>query len=138
MSKPVKIQFLAIQEADGERAEITQSMDGERYDKDGEVFLHFKEEADDIGTITSLMRIKGETVRITRKGGVKTTMEFKAGQDCMCEYQMPVGKLSFVISTEFMELTVKETEISMDLVYDMFSFGEQVSRNTLEMRVTDQ
>jgi len=133
MPKEVKISFASTQEADGEHADISQILDGQRYDKEGDVYLRFEEEVEGAGTVKSTMRMRNGSVHITRSGGVKTAMDFKRGQDSMCLYTTPLGGLSFVISTEVLEVQIEEDRLQVDIVYDMYADGTLVSHNTLQM-----
>jgi uncharacterized beta-barrel protein YwiB (DUF1934 family) len=145
MPKKVRIQFESRQEAEGDSADISQILEGDRYDKDGDVYLRFEENVDGAGVVKSTMRIRmgsepttggirrGTSVHITRTGAVKTNMDFKPGQDTMCTYSTPLGVLTFVISTDQLEIVVEEDLVKVDISYDMYANGSQVSRNTMTM-----
>ena len=133
MPKKVRIQFESRQEAEGDSADISQILEGDRYDKDGDVYLRFEENVEGAGVVRSTMRIRGGSVHITRSGAVRTVMDFKPGQDTMCSYTTPLGDLKFVISTDALDIVVDDEVVKVDISYDMYANGSQVSRNTMTM-----
>lgn len=75
------------------------STEGRFYFKNGTYFLFYKE-YNDIGEVSIMIRVKGDTVVIKRSGACEARMEYRAGFKDEVIYTVPFGDIVLDLDTK--------------------------------------
>ena len=85
---------------------------------------------------SSIIKIDGDSVEVTKKGVVSTKMRFTMGSKNMTYYQTPYGNMSLGIITKSLEIERTEDTISIYLVYGMEVNCEHLSDCDMQITIT--
>ena len=137
---------------DGEEAEVIESQDDEvevinvgtysvvnaTYSVvNGKEYIRYEEVYDDSQErSSSIIKIDGDSVEVTKKGVVSTKMRFTMGSKNMTYYQTPYGNMSLGIITKSLEIERTEDTISIYLVYGMEVNCEHLSDCDMQITIT--
>ena len=115
---------------EGEEAEVIESQDDEVEVRYEEVYDDSQERS------SSIIKIDGDSVEVTKKGVVSTKMRFTMGSKNMTYYQTPYGNMSLGIITKSLEIERTEDTISIYLVYGMEVNCEHLSDCDMQITIT--
>ena len=130
---------------DGEEVEVIESQDDEvevinvgTYSViNGKEYIRYEEVYDDSQErSSSIIKIDGDSVEVTKKGVVSTKMRFIMGSKNMTYYQTPYGNMSLGIITKSLEIERTEDTISIYLVYGMEVNCEHLSDCDMQITIT--
>lgn len=130
---------------DGEEAEEIETQDDEievinvgTYSVvNGKEYVRYEEVYDDSQErSSSMIKIDGDSVEVTKKGVVSTKMKFTMGSKNMTYYQTPYGNMSLGIITKKLEIERTEDTISIYLVYGMEVNCEHLSDCDMQITIT--
>lgn len=130
---------------DGEEVEVIESQDDEvevinvgTYSVvNGREYVRYEEVYDDSQErSSSIIKIDGDSVEVTKKGVVSTKMRFTMGSKNMTYYQTPYGSMSLGIITKKLEIERTEDTISIYLVYGMEVNCEHLSDCDMQITIT--
>ena len=130
---------------DGEEVEVIESQDDEvevinvgTYSVvNGKEYIRYEEVYDDSQErSSSIIKIDGDSVEVTKKGVVSTKMRFTMGSKNMTYYQTPYGNMSLGIITKSLEIERTEDTISIYLVYGMEVNCEHLSDCDMQITIT--
>ena len=85
---------------------------------------------------SSIIKIDGDSVEVTKKGVVSTKMRFTMGSKNITYYQTPYGNMSLGIITKSLEIERTEDTISIYLVYGMEVNCEHLSDCDMQITIT--
>lgn len=108
-------------------------------DDDGAVTLAYQEtELTGMEGTTTTFRIQGDTVTLTRSGGVNSQMIFREGRPHSSLYTTPWGQLEVDITTQKLLHRINERGGLMEIRYTI-AVGHQVTgRNQYKVRVREK
>ena len=127
---------------DGEEAEVIESQDDEvevinvgTYSVvNGKEYIRYEEVYDDSQErSSSIIKIDGDSVEVTKKGVVSTKMRFTMGSKNMTYYQTPYGNMSLGIITKSIYL-VYGMEVNCEHLSDC---DMQITITTRELRIDE-
>jgi len=130
---------------EGEEVEVIESQDDEvevinvgTYSViNGKEYIRYEEVYDDSQErSSSIIKIDGDSVEVTKKGVVSTKMRFTMGSKNMTYYQTPYGNMSLSIITKSLEIERTEDTISIYLVYGMEVNCEHLSDCDMQITIT--
>ena len=103
----------------------------------GKEYVRYEEVYDDSQErSSSMIKIDGETVEVTKKGVVSAKMVFARDRKNMTYYQTPYGSMSLGITTRNIEIERTEDTISIFLVYGMEVNCEHLSDCDMQITIT--
>ena len=103
----------------------------------GKEYIRYEEVYDDSQErSSSIIKIDGDSVEVTKKGVVSTKMRFTMGSKNMTYYQTPYGNMSLGIITKSLEIERTEDTISIYLVYGMEVNCEHLSDCDMQITIT--
>ena len=134
----------------GGQGEITNTYEGQCYDKNGHHYVLFQEELTEDGgrdRVAFSSRLKIEENQVTlRRNAVsgegaanKTVMEFiyreqaKGERGCMVDYPSPYGLMQLEIRTKKLRIAKEDGEIRVHVFYHMLQNGQEISRDELKI-----
>ena len=122
---------------EGEEVEVVESQDDEVEVINGKEYIRYEEVYDDSQErSSSIIKIDGDSVEVTKKGVVSTKMRFIMGSKNMTYYQTPYGNMSLGIITKSLEIERTEDTISIYLVYGMEVNCEHLSDCDMQITIT--
>lgn len=96
----------------------------EYYTGNGSFYILYEESTADGGEITkNMIKLKGSTLELTKKGAVNTRMIFEPEQEHMTLYSTPFGSLPLGICTDTVESDLSEKEFEIRAVYSLTDPG---------------
>lgn len=106
--------------ADGEPEEIEVMNVAEYYFKNQTHYIVYEEIMDGTsGTTRNLLKIKPDSVEISRKGEVNTRMYFETGKCDQTTYYTAEGQIHMGMDTHRVSVTEEENEIRVQIFYSM-------------------
>lgn len=105
-------------ESGGEQTTLTAA--AEYYTRNGSFYILYEESAADGGEITkNMIKLKGSTLELTKRGAVNARMIFEPGQEHVTLYSTPFGTLPLGICTDTVESVLSEKEIEIRAAYSL-------------------
>lgn len=118
------------QYVDGEKDVIEMSSEGTVEKTDKGLRLCYEELSEEGENTKTVLTLIGETVNISREGGVQMNMTVQKGKHRKCTYASPMGQL--FIGTYGTKLSKKDS--SLELAYDLDINSSLMSKNELEIK----
>lgn len=111
------------------------SFPGVRHEQQGKWYLQFKEALEEGGSeVPTLLVISDNQLRLHRKGAYGGDLVFQCNQCRKSEYGTPMGVLELETVTSRLDMFVSEDKLEIELRYDLFSEGEQISKVAMTIR----
>ena len=137
MTKDVLITVKGVQQ--GEAGEMSSSetvVQGEYYFRSGSHYIFYEETAEDSGEkIKSSLKLKENTLELTRKGAVDSRMIFETGKRHAAEYATPFGILQMETDTSRILLSEEEKGLRIKAEYDLWANGVPLSKCKLTINI---
>ena len=122
---------------DGEPEEIEVLNVAEYYYKNNTHYIMYEEIMDGTnGPTRNLVKIKPESVEITRKGEVNTRMYFEEGKCDQTTYYTPEGQINMGMDTHRIRLTESDKEIRAQISYAMLVNYQHMADCEICLKVT--
>lgn len=109
---------------------------GEYYFRNGNHYIKYEEAFEDVtDTVQNLMKIKPQSIEVSKKGAVNVHMVFEEGKKDVTYYTTPFGTIQMGIATT--KINVQETDSNMDIQIDyaLDMNEEHVSDCVLSMNI---
>lgn len=120
MTRKGQLTVIGTQQDDSGGDQTTQTAAAEYYTGNGSLYILYEESAGEGEGITkNMIKLKGRTMELTKKGAVNTHMVFEPGQEHTTLYSTPFGSLPLGIRTETVESVLSEKELRIRAVYSL-------------------
>lgn len=121
--------------ADDQR--ITQSVQGDLYQKGDHYYLRYDESDPDLrGTVTTV-RLERERIRIVRSGAVRSEQDFVVGKPCPGVYVTPQGRMGLETLTHTLNYDWNEGIGTVEWSYDLHVMGEAAGTYQLRFHISE-
>lgn len=130
MTRTVHITITGVQsDVTGEEMIAELSAAGEYFEKNGSLYLLYEEADPDSGAVTrNTLKASGQNITLTKRGGVRSQMQFAPEEMHPAEYITPYGILHFQVYTEDVKILFGDARGEIRLRYALYSDGELLSR----------
>lgn len=136
MNRDVKIAVTGTQDNGGNEIVTDYITDGQYFERNGCLYLLYREQDADSGTVTAnTLKIKGNVLELSRKGNINSHMIFETGQTHHTSYATAYGTLELEVYTEDLKCLWAESESLVQLTYRLLTAGELLSRNRLIIKI---
>ncbi len=105
-------------EAGGEQTTRTTAT-AEFHTGSGSSYILYEESTDDREIIKTMIKLKGSTLELTKKGAVNARMVFEPGKEHMTLYATPFGSLPLGILTDTVESAISEDGLQISAAYSL-------------------
>lgn len=123
--------------ADGEPEEIEVMNVAEYYYRNQTHYIIYEEVLDGTnGPTRNLIKIRPDSVEISKKGEVNTRMYFETGKCDQTAYYTPEGQINMGMDTHKVCLTETEKEILASISYAMLVNYQPVANCEISLRIT--
>ena len=104
----------------GEEQRTQTTAAAEYYTGNGSLYLLYEEiSAEGEGITKNMIKLKGNTLELTKRGAVNARMVFEPGQEYMTLYSTPFGSLPLGILTDTVESVLSEKELRICAAYSL-------------------
>jgi len=127
-----------IEQIDGEKQTIEMVTEADIYDKNGSVFIVYKEsEVSGMEGSKTMLRIKGNVVTMTRFGATNSKIVFDVDHPMESLYQTPYGDFEMKVTTHKLESKIDPKDPSgyLEISYQMVLEELSSSHNHLVIKV---
>ncbi len=126
MKKEIVLKFESLQRCPGEEPQRTVTeTDAEYYLRGYSHYIMFEEKQDGFTESTKgMLKIKDDSVELTKKGLINSHMYFEKGLLFASEYKTPFGAFPMDIRTGNLRVLFAEKKIVVEIAYSLES-GEQ-------------
>ena len=101
-------------------------------------YVSFNEPVEETGTeIKSLLKMRRDSLEVTRTGAINTHMVFEKGKKTFAGYVTPLGEISLGISALDVRLQESDRGLDMKAYYDLDINYEPAARCSIDISVTD-
>lgn len=130
MTRTVYITITGVQSDEtGEEIFVELSATGEYFEKNGSLYLLYEETDPESGAVTkNTLKAKGQNVTLTKRGIVRSQMQFAPEEMHPAEYITPYGNLYLQVYTEDVKIFFGDSRGEIRLRYALYSDGELLSR----------
>lgn len=130
MNRKGRLTIVGIQrDEDGAESRIESAVPAEYGFRGGSHYILYEESSDSPGeTIQSIIKLKGNTLELTRKGAVSTRMLFEPGREHTTLYAAAFGSLPLGVVTDALKSSFSEYDFQIRAEYSLTSQGRPVSR----------
>lgn len=137
MNRDVRITVTGTQDdGSGNQAVSRHEADGQLYERDGCQILLYREQDADSGTVTSnTLKLKGNVLELSRRGGISSRMIFEAGRTHAASHTTAYGTLGLDISTREVKCLWTESAGRIIIRYSLWMTGERLSENCLVIEI---
>jgi len=137
MAEKVKIQMKGVRvyaDGDGSEEETESRADGELMVREDCIYVTFREKDEEAqAEIQSLLKIRTDSVELTRKGQLGTKMFFEKGKKYQSDYITPYGQMKLAVDTT--ELTIFKSEKNMHIVIEYVTDLEDIKMADNKMSI---
>lgn len=126
------IHIVNLQISDGEKNRTEFKSDCEFYEKDGDIFITYKE-PNDLGTEGArvFLKIQKNGILVRRMGEFKSIMLYDEGKMTDAIYNTPFGKIDMRINTSKIENELKSSGGSLKINYTLLTAGDEIKNEIL-------
>ncbi|MCM1192781.1 MAG: DUF1934 domain-containing protein [Butyrivibrio sp.] len=137
MNRDVEITVAGTQDGGSGKETVTRyRTTGQYFEKNGCRYLLYQEQADQSETpAANTLKIKGNRLELSRKGGVHCRMVFEPGQTHPTDYVTVYGALRLEVCTEDLKCLWTETEARIRITYRLLTAGGLLSENKLVIKI---
>lgn len=137
MTKDVLITVKGVQQDDaGEMSSSETVVRGEYYFRSGSHYIFYEETAEDSGDkIKSSLKLKGNTLELTRKGAVDSCMIFEPDKRRTADYATSFGAIRLETVTSQILFFEEEEHLQIKAEYDLWANEAFVSRCKLTINL---
>lgn len=130
MTRIVYITITGIQSDEtGEEMIAEISATGEYFEKNGCRYLLYEEADAESGAVTkNTLKARGQNITVTKRGAIRSQMQFAPGEMHPAEYITPYGILHLQVYTEDVKIFFGDSRGEIRLHYTLYSDGELLSR----------
>lgn len=135
--KNIKLYIKATQtEKSGEKNEIEFYVEGTLIEKNGIIYITYKEsELSGMEGTTTTLKITEKSLSIIRFGTYNSKLEFRQGEVTTASYQTPYGIIPITIDTRLLNIDLRQEEkSSLHLMYSLKANDEENLMNEIEIR----
>ena len=109
------------------------------FEKNNSKYLLYEEELPDFSEkIKNRIKFRDKKVEIIRQGLIDTHMVFDEGKEYVTNYSLPIGNFPISIDTESVEITEAETEIVIDVSYNLKLDKEQDNKSSIRIKIENR
>ncbi len=140
MKKDVFIRVKSLIEADGETDKLDITTRGKMMQKDGSVFLTYKEtDQNGFDGCSVLIRADGEErVTISRSGDLKSQLLIEKNKRNLCSYSTPYGSTMLGITCVGIKAKHKENPLyELSVCYELDVNSSLISKNQLFIKIKE-
>lgn len=134
-SKPIFVKLVTEIHDHGRKETVTQQAEGSLYISETSTTITYKEENQQIGEITTVIKMKENETLIMRSGAVRMRQNFQRGKTTVGEYKSTAGVMQMCTQTENIsyEYKQKAKKGKFTLAYRLNLQGEDVGRHRLTL-----
>ncbi|MCH5267687.1 MAG: DUF1934 domain-containing protein [Lachnospiraceae bacterium] len=131
------------EQSDGVQSESQETIQTGRYRYiDGKDVISYEEmvldePADPASACRNILKIQPDFITLSKKGPIRTEMEFATGQSFHGFYQTPYGVFDMVVQTKKVAIKKEETQITVFLQYDLELNGDFIAECKLDIVIRD-
>lgn len=118
---------------------IEQIYQGEYSFRNGSHYIRYEEcyqgEGDPLSTGLNLLKIKEDTILISKKGAISTKMQFDPGKTTYTPYQTPYGTFQMEVITTDLTICRKGKDFHISIHYQLNMDGQPLSQCSIEIEV---
>ena len=140
MNKNVVIRIEAIQRYPGQKPEKTVTeAGGEYFLRGGSTYVIFEESQEGFTEkVKSMLKIKNNSVELTKKGLIHSHMFFEEGVPFATEYKTPFGGFRLDIHTEKLEVKEMPDEIVVEIEYSLETQEQPVADCNIRISIKEK
>lgn len=135
--KTVSLYTKTIQtEKSGEKSEIEFFAEGSYIEKNGIIFITYKEtELSGMEGTTTTLKIADKSLSVIRFGSHDSKLEFKQGEQTLTNYHTPYGNIEIIIDTHILDMNLQpEGKSNIYLKYSLQTNAEETLMNEVTIR----
>lgn len=111
---------------------------GAAYEKNGVVYFLYEEEMEGAdGVVKSMIRLNGDSVELTRRGGVSVKMVFREGETSRCSYVTGFGIMTMDVRTLHTQVVRDEKRTEISLHYHLLADESILSKCKMKILITE-
>lgn len=140
MKKDVMITIKGTQTVSGESDQMELTTVGEMYDKNGSIYLKYKEsQSTGYEGCTTVVKVDGSNkVSMTRFGGTRSVLTMEKGVRHLCHYGTEHGDFMIGVFTQSVENNLTDNGGDITFEYSLDINTSLASENKVEINVTRQ
>ncbi|MFB4163529.1 DUF1934 domain-containing protein [Alteribacillus sp. JSM 102045] len=93
LKTPVEVKMTTNIRQQGEKDQVNLEAKGELYKKNNFTYVNFKEELDEIGEVSTVLKVGEQEITVIRSGSVAMRQLYQYGEITEGSYETPYGKL---------------------------------------------
>lgn len=110
---------------------------GERYEKNGKVYVVYEEVAQD-ELVRNTIKISDDEIDIIKRGSRGTHLVFREGQNSVTYYSTPFGELEIGIVTSSLSVIRTGGKMEIRILYDLNINNSHISECIVDMSIEDK
>lgn len=109
---------------------------GSAYGKNGAAYFLYEEEMEGAdGVVKNMIRLNGDSVELTRRGGVSVKMVFREGETSRCSYVTPFGTMTMDVQTLRMQAISDRECTEISLHYHLLAEDNIISKCKMKIMI---
>ena len=137
MTKEVSIKIKGVQQyPEGEKLETVTEVPAEYYLRNDTQFVIYEEsEAGFTENSKCMLKIREDSVELTKKGLIQSHMVFQKGKLHMTEYRTPFGMVLLGVNTKHIRIQKEENSLTIQIAYALEADGAPMAECDIHMIV---
>ncbi|MFZ4453024.1 DUF1934 domain-containing protein [Salibacterium aidingense] len=100
LKTPVDVKMTTNIKQKGEQDQVSLEAKGEVYQKNNFTYVNFKEDLDDIGEVSTVLKVGRQEITVIRSGSVSMRQRYLSGELTEGSYETPYGTLKTEAQTD--------------------------------------
>lgn len=136
MTKEILLSIAGLHLVDGENGNVEVVTPGDYYSRGGKHYILYDEVVEGMsGHISNVIKVREDTLEITKKGLTNTRMVLEKGKRHKAVYQTPFGNIELGLTGQNLLVTETEENIDIRAEYLLEINEENMAECTIEMNV---
>ncbi|MFA4133492.1 MULTISPECIES: DUF1934 domain-containing protein [unclassified Brevibacillus] len=132
----IQVKLTARHHVEGNWEETTYSYEGKRVQKASAWYLTYKEQMEDVGEVSTTLKLTDTSITLVRQGGVSTRQQFEKGASTHSTYQSPYGPFAMETHTNKLRIRYEaEVPVQVEIAYQLWMNEQYAGEHELKIEL---
>ncbi|MBH0330693.1 hypothetical protein ABH14_12940 [Brevibacillus brevis] len=132
----IKVKLTARHHVEGNWEETIHSYEGKRVQKASAWYLTYKEQMEDVGEVSTTLKLTDTSITLVRQGGVSTRQQFEKGASTHSTYQSPYGPFAMETHTNKLRIRYEaEVPVQVEIAYQLWMNEQYAGEHELKIEL---
>ncbi|KMZ43860.1 MULTISPECIES: DUF1934 domain-containing protein [Bacillales] len=132
----IQVKLTARHHVEGNWEETTHGYEGKLVQKASAWYLTYKEQMEDVGEVSTTLKLTDTSITLVRQGGVSTRQQFEKGASTHSTYQSPYGPFAMETHTNKLRIRYEaEVPVQVEIAYQLWMNEQYAGEHELKIEL---